>query len=193
MRLLPFSVALGLAFALGCAGGEDEEAPTDTAEADADTDVDADTDADTDTRDTSPMDDTIELPPTPLPITVDIRGEGSATFDTIVCSHPPNNQLQLTYTDSSNAYAWSFRVFVRETFVGRGTYNTNVQVQLIENFSGGRYYATDSTSGSAEVVVEDFGVNGAYGTVTFSALTGDSGDAVITPQPVDFWCDAIDD
>ena len=171
-----------------------EKSPDAEADADADTDTDTDTDADADTRDTSPMDDTIELPDSPLPFTLTLAGgaDGTATFDTIVCSHPPNNQFQLTYTDSSNAYTWNLRVLVRETFVGRGTYETNVQVQLLENFSGGRYYAADQTSG-VSVTVDDFGVNGAYGSTRFDALSGSAGSATVTPQPVPFWCDAIED
>jgi hypothetical protein len=179
---------------LAACSGDADPLPKETG-APAGTDTDTDTDAATDTHDSTPLDDTIALPESPLPVVVTLGGSatGTATFDTLVCSHPPNNQFQLTYTDSSNAYTWTFRVFVREQFVGRGTYDTSVQVQLLENFAGGRYFVGDQTTASARVVVDDFGTNGAYGTVSFSALTGDAGDATVSPQPVPFWCDAIDD
>lgn len=185
MRVLPLLLPFAL---LACSGAEkpaDDSAP----------ERGADTDTDTEPRDTSPMDDTIELPASPLPLTVTLGGSasGTATFDTIVCSHPPNNQFQLTWADSSNAYTWNLRVFIREPFAGRGTYETTVQVQLLENFSGGRYYSGDASTADVSVEVEDFGVNGAYGTVSFGALTGSAGDATVTPQPVPFWCDVIDD
>jgi nitrogen regulatory protein PII len=138
------------------------------------------------------MNDTIEMPESPLPLTLGMAGD-SVDFDTIICSHPPSNQFQLTYSSSTDGYGWNVRVFVREPFVGRGTYNTTVQVQLLENFSGGRYFAASSADVAVEVVVEDFGVNGAYGTITTDALTGDAGDVTIEPQPIPFWCAAIDD
>ncbi|MDP2313485.1 MAG: hypothetical protein Q8P41_11315 [Pseudomonadota bacterium] len=196
MRARSYPLLLALLALLGCVSDKTADDSGDTSSADTDTDTDADTDTDTDAdTDTSTMDDTIELPASPLPITVQLAGDaaGPATFDQIVCSHPPNNQFQLTYSNSATEFTWNLRLFVREPFAGRGTYNTTVQVQLIENFSGGRYYAANSGTVDVEVVVEGFGTNGAYGTFTTGALTGDTGDVTLTPQPIAFWCDAIDD
>ncbi|MES2640191.1 MAG: hypothetical protein V4850_11930 [Myxococcota bacterium] len=192
MPVAPFLVLLGLA----CVGPKASDDTGETGEADTDSDTDADTDTDTDAdTDTSSMDDTIELPDSPLPLTLQLAGDavGSVSFDTITCSHPPNNQFQLTYADSGTEFSWNLRLFVREPFVGRGTYNTTVAVQLLENFSGGRYYAASSGDVDVEIVVEGFGTNGAYGTFTTGALAGDAGNTTITPQPIPFWCDAIDD
>jgi len=196
MRASALPLVLSLLVYAGCTSPKVDDSG-EGAGGDADTDADTDTDTepeDTDT-DTDPMNDTIELPESPLPLTLEIEGETSesTTFDTIICSHPPSNQFQLTYSDGETAYTWNLRVFVRETFVGRGTYNTTVQTQLLENFSGGRYFAASSADVPVEVVVEDFGVNGAYGTITTGALTGDAGDVTLSPQPIPFWCDAIDD
>jgi hypothetical protein len=192
MRASPLDLLLALLLCAGCTSPKPEETG-DTSSGDADTDADTDVE-DTDT-DTDPMNDTIEMPESPLPLTLAIGGaaDESTTFDTIICSHPPSNQLQLTYSDGASEFTWNLRVFVREPFVGRGTYNTTVQVQLLENFSGGRYFAASSADVAVEVVVEDFGVNGAYGTIPTDALTGDAGDVTIEPQPIPFWCAAIDD
>ncbi len=173
----------------------DDTSPT--ADADTDTDTDADSDADTDADTDTDVPDTgaIELPASPLPIDLTLTGSatGTAHFDRIVCSYPPNHQLQLTYSDSNNSYTWAMRAFIRETFTGDGTYSTNVQVQLLEDFSGGRYYAASSADGTAvAVTVDGFGANGAYGSITTAPLTGDAGDVTLAPQPIPFWCDAID-
>lgn len=182
---------------VGCTSkGSDDTSPTADADTDtdSDTDTDADSDADTDT-DTDVDTGDIVLPASPLPIDITLGGSatGVAHFDQIVCSYPPNHQLQLTYSDSTNSYTWTMRAFIRETFTGAATYSTNVQVQLLENFSGGRYYASNSADGAAvSVTVDGFGNNGAYGTLTTAALTGDSGDVTLAPQPIPFWCDVID-
>ncbi len=169
----------------------DADADTD-ADTDADSDADADSDTDTDTD--NGMDDTIVLPGSPLPFTLTLAGAVSetATFDTVTCVHPPNNQFQLSFTNAENTYSWYLRVYVREPFTGAGTYSTTVQVQLTENFAGGGYYAASTSEGAAvELTVDAFGTNGAYGSLTTDALSGEDGDVRVTPQPIPFWCDAI--
>ncbi|MSP54033.1 MAG: hypothetical protein EXR69_00250 [Myxococcales bacterium] len=179
---------------LGCSGqpADDSAAPADTdadTDADSDTDTDSDTDADTDTGD-------IELPASPFPIILALSGDAneSVRFDTVVCSHPPNNQLQLTYSDSTSASSWNLRVFVRETFSGAGTYSTTVEAQLLENVSGGRYFSASTSTGAAvALTVEGFGTNGAFGSLTTDPLTMDASEVAVSPQPIPFWCDVIAD
>ncbi len=165
-----------------------------SASADTDTDTDSDTDSDSDTDTDSGIDTgAITLPTSPLPITLTLTGAASetATFDTVVCSHPPNNQLQLTWTDSANTYTWHLRVFVREPFTGDGTYSTTVETELIEDFSGGRYFSATTPDTAMALTVDGFGANGAYGSLTTGALSGDAGSVTLAPQPIPFWCDVV--
>ncbi len=129
----------------------------------------------------------IDLPDSPFPLELQLDGAESLTFDGLTCNHPPNQQLQLTYHSTGS---WSLRVFVREAFTGAGTYSTDVDVQLFENFTGGRYYTGDQDSG-ASVEIEAVGTNGAHGSFTVDALTSDLGEGVLSPQPVPIWCDAL--
>lgn len=187
------SAAALLAILAACApSAEDDDddsgrADDDSAAADDDSAGDDDTTSVGD-------DDTVELPPSPLPISIDLSGAATETayFDSIECAHPPNNQLQLTYVDSTNAYTWTLRVFVRDPFEGEGAYSGNVQVQLLENFSGGRYFSASSTAGQAvEVVVDGFGSNGAFGSFTTDPVEDGSGAVTLSPQPIPIWCDQV--
>jgi hypothetical protein len=183
MRLW-FVAALSIVATLACAGGKDAE--------DEDSSGGSDTPHDTDTTDdtsTQAADDTgpTSLPDSPFPFTVHVGGAATEdiTFDSAECYIPPNNQLQITYK-TATLYTWNLRVIVRQTFAGIGTYADNVQVQLYENFSGGRYFA-----GTGSVDIDGYGTNGLYGTFTTDGMDGDAGTASIAPLPVPIWCDEI--